>query len=510
MTSPTSNLAAVSIASQEIRAALRADGRFFIEFFLAEELTSPVPDFHLYVWNKLIDVEMPKVLLALPRGHAKTTLAKLACVWLFLFSHFRFCTYVSNTSRFAKNACLDILRFLQSKNFISTFGHIEIEKESETEGLWIFKMPLGDGRIKRCILRAAGAGQQTRGLNVDNRRPDFGVLDDIEDRENIATPELRMKLRTWAMGTFMKAMNPQYSKVIWIGNMLSSDCLLNSLAGMEEWNPTVLGAIIRDERTNQLMPLWPDLWTAESLQQDFMQYKTLGLADVWMAEMMNLPEQAVNGFSVRDINYQPTPVVDELTAAFLTIDPAFGMSAKHHDSTAIVAHGIDTDGLTHILEMTSGHYTEPEIFHIASDMAQRWKAWTWGIEAIAAQRVLLTLFTMYATRDQMDGIYRFVPIINGANTTKIGRIRAWVASMKRIPEQGIEPTYAIPEDDIDITSCILRFDPNKKDQKDDVIDACSMGLNMLSNYYSEICEAAAVVQGIARPKPQIGLEVSGV
>ena len=173
---------------------LRTDGEFFIEFFLPDELSSQVPVFHIEIWQLLTNTAMQRVLLAIPRDHAKTTLSKLCVVWYFLFTNHRFCVYLSNTNTIAKNACKDIMGYLKSDNFRSVFGDIKIEKESETDSLWMFELVMPDGRIKKCILRAVGAGQQMRGINIDNQRPDMTVVDDVEDNENTDSPILQKKL----------------------------------------------------------------------------------------------------------------------------------------------------------------------------------------------------------------------------------------------------------------------------------------------------------------------------
>src|SRR3546814_4498368 len=106
----------VLFRSQEIIDRLKWDGEFFIEFHLADELTSPVPRLHVEVWGLLTSTAMQRVLLAIPRDHAKTTLSKLAVVWYFRYTNHRFCVYLSNTNTIAKNACKDIIGYLKSPN----------------------------------------------------------------------------------------------------------------------------------------------------------------------------------------------------------------------------------------------------------------------------------------------------------------------------------------------------------------------------------------------------------
>src|SRR3546814_17366250 len=107
---------------------------------------------------------MQRVLLAIPRDHAKTTLSKLAVVWYFRYTNHRFCVYLSNTNTIAKNACKDIIGYQKSPNSIAVFGEIKMIKESEPDALWIFEFTTPEGRVMKCILRPVGSGSQFRDL----------------------------------------------------------------------------------------------------------------------------------------------------------------------------------------------------------------------------------------------------------------------------------------------------------------------------------------------------------
>src|SRR5438105_9158712 len=125
---------AVEATREDIISRLRTSGEFFIQFFLAEELTHPVPDFHIDTWSLMTDMSVDRVVCALPRGHAKTTLAKLAAVHHFLFSPWRFITYTSNTAGVAQEATKDIMNFIRGDNFAAVFGPPELEVDRANSG----------------------------------------------------------------------------------------------------------------------------------------------------------------------------------------------------------------------------------------------------------------------------------------------------------------------------------------------------------------------------------------
>lgn len=488
---------------QEVKAMLRQDCEFFLEFFLGEELTSQVPQFHKEVWSLLTNTAMERVLLAIPRDHAKTTLSKLGVVWYWLFTNHRFCAYLSNTNTIALNACRDIINFLRSPNFVQVYGKIHMVKESETASLWIFDLPLGNGRIKRCILRAVGAGQQMRGINIDNQRPDITVIDDVEDNENTESETLQKKLDKWMFGPYLKAL-ARRKKIIWLGNMLQKTSLLARLSRNPKWNPVVFGAMVRDSVTGVLQSLWPERWPIQELVEDFKEYKDLGLIETWMCEMMNMPGHSDNGFTQEQLNYAivPTPGGNSIRAAWLTFDPAFGEQA-HNDNTAICVHVLQEDGPPMIVEYFHGKCNETEMFEIGLRFAMKWNAWAWGIEAVAAQKVLITLFTLLASTKLLSNRIEYFPLISGKGDPKVARISAWVALMAK-------GDYAIPEYDMEITNQILQYNMKKKSNKDDLIDSCAYGPLMLTAFEPLLIELFNGSDASNQPQAQYGVGLTYV
>src|SRR5690242_15756735 len=85
--------------------AIRRDCEIFFAFYLQEELTLAVPDFHQDCWNELLNyleqlnqggaVQALHKLFTIPREHAKSTIAKLATILFLKYSPLSFLLYVS-------------------------------------------------------------------------------------------------------------------------------------------------------------------------------------------------------------------------------------------------------------------------------------------------------------------------------------------------------------------------------------------------------------------------------
>lgn len=481
--------------------ALEHDGEFFIDFFLHDELSSPVPFFHYgEIWPLLTNTAMQRVLLAIPRDHAKTTLSKLCVVWYFLFTNHRFCVYLSNTNTIAKNACRDIIGYFKTPNFVATYGQVKMIKDSETESLWIFEIPMPNGRVKTCILRAIGANQQMRGINIDNQRPDIAIVDDVEDNENTDSPVLQKKLDKWIFGPFIKAL-ARRKKIIWLGNMLQKTSLLARLSLREKWNPVVFGALVKDVATGLLRPLWPERWPLDELIEDYLEYQELGLLETWMCEMMNMPGHGKDGFTVQQMNFRPIPLEDEIQAAWLALDPAFGENATNDDSS-ITVHVLPKDGPAMVVEHVTGKYSETELFDHMYRLGAKWNAWVWGIEAVAAQKVLITLFKLLLAGKLSNHLVEMIPLTAGKGDPKIARIKAWVAMMAA-------GEYAVYEGAVEITTQLVDYNMTKKSNRDDLIDSCAYGPQMLVEYETLLVE---MYNGSSyeTPEPKYGTGVASV
>jgi len=68
-----------------------------------------------------------------------------------------------------------------------------------------------------------------------------------------------------------------------------------------------------------------------------------------------------------------------------------------------------------------------------------------------------------------------LPLMAGGGEPKISRIRAFVGLMK-------DKEYAIPENDIEITTQLLGYNMKKKSNRDDLIDSAAYGHAMLSEF----------------------------
>ena len=453
-----SPLASARFSHEQVKLLLEKDEEFFIQFFMGDELTLPVPDFHVEIFHRMTDLSIPRLAIAIPRDHAKTTLAKLTCTWYFLFSEYSFIVYLSNTATVAQNACRDVMAFFQSENFKQLYGDVNLKINREGEGFYEFELDLGNGEIKYCILKALGAGQQVRGLNIKNRRPQLAVVDDLEDPELIDDEKQYKKLKKWFMGTFRKALDKMGHKIIQIGNLVSRKCILGDNCSSQYWASIVKGCLLPN-----LQPLWPEAWPIDKLRADFKEYCEQGEMDTWFAEMMNLVIASGMGLiKARDIQYEPALNFNDIEYGFITVDPAISKEKWAHEC-AVVAHGF-ADGRWQILEYESEVGVDPlKLFAVITRIALSWGITVIGVEATAYQESLQYVFPYMAKQEGYVGL-QFLPI-HVHNTRKVQRLAGWATMLK-------SGSYVLNHGEFKIVQQLLTFIPGKKDNDDNIIDAC--------------------------------------
>lgn len=484
----------VNIGRAELLAAIRHDCVTFFSFYIGEELTLEIPQMHIEVWEELLQhleevndvnflVGHLQKLFAIPRDHSKSTIAKLAIVLFMRYSVLRFTMYVSKTSAVASAAMRDVVLWLRSPQEIALYGEPEKLKSNEQEGLWILIIGIPGGGRKKIILKAIGQGHQVRGTLIDNLRPDFVVIDDIEDYETADNGVQQQKLDTWTLGSLMKA-TAKRSFRLFLGNMVKSTTLLARLAKDPSWNPTVFGALVRDKETKELAPLWPGRWSVESLLADYRSHRRNGVGHIWETEMMNLSGDSLLKMNLDTATMIPLPNPEELTAGFIVLDPAFGEKSWNDESAITVHCRVNELGIPALIDSEKGRWSESVIMDKLIEKSYYWNISTWVIEAVAAQKLFIPLFRlMLSDRQIPDGVFTILPISGGTKDSKASRIVAFRRSVHA-------KSYAIAESQIDLKMKLEEYSPDSK-KHDDECDSAAFGV-LVWNMYGEVIEAQGI------------------
>jgi len=467
----------VELDIEELKEAMRTDCVAFLSFYLQDELTLDVPQLHEEIWDEFVNIVNAvnlddwrghlQKLFCVPRGHAKSTLTKLAIILFFRYSRISFAVYASLTAGIAKAACRDIVNWLRTDHDQHVFGHTTVIKSNEAEQLWILEIGTPNRGRKTVLLKAIGSDQQVRGTLVDNKRPELLVIDDCEDNRTAASDESQANLDTWLMGNLLKA-TARRSVRIMLGNMINSRTMLYRFSKDPAWNPTVYGAIIRDKTTGELKALWSGLYTLEELLEDYKNYRSKGVGHVWVYEMMNMTADSIFKIDLSQAVRIPRPNPDEVVAGIITVDPAFGQKSWH-DPTGIVVHvKIKERVIPFIVDSRKGRMSEDQMLDTLIELSYYWNISTWGIESVAAQRLLISLFKAKLKERQIpEQLFTMIGLPSGG-VAKASRILAMINSIA-------SGNYGVAIEEEELLTEISLYDPDSTDHED-IPDAAAYGV----------------------------------
>lgn len=249
---------------QGIRKLLGAfDLAFFGRAYLPHYFSKPSPPFHAEldaIWadgvlKGLNPMHNPKAInthdgchsaTAAPRGHAKSTnLTFKDTLHAVVYEYKHYALLISDTYPQAAGFLEAIKDELEeNSSIIEDFGKLAGE-------IWREDVIVTKTKIK---LQAKGAGQKVRGLKHKNWRPDLIVLDDLENDENVRTPEQREKLKNWYFKAVSKC-GDGYTDFVYIGTVLHYDSLLVKVMNTIGYTSVKYKAVLSFSAS----PLW-DEW----------------------------------------------------------------------------------------------------------------------------------------------------------------------------------------------------------------------------------------------------------
>ena len=397
--------------------------------------------------------------IAAPRGHAKsTTFTFKDSLHATLYAYKLYLLILSDSSDQAEAFLEDIKTELEENPVIlEDFGCL---KGSDTWKTGSIKTSSG---IK---IDAVGSGKKIRGRKNRSWRPDLIVLDDIENDENVATPEQRRKLKSWFDKAVMKA-GDTYTDVMYVGTILHYDSLLANKLQNPGFKSRKYRAVLSDSDHPELWEAWEKIYTNlfnESHEQDADAFFEVnreemleGTAVLWEAklpyyklmkmkvdegtasfnsELQNDPIDPDNAdFQEEWFSYFEDGEVDFRQAKYLFIganDPSLGKNQKS-DTSSIIALALDTEtGYKYTVYADIAKRNPDQIIEDVFAMDERLRReygkgfYAFGVEDIQFQYYFKQVM---AQKSAERGIYLPIEGIT-SNSNKVLRIRSLQPEIK--------------------------------------------------------------------------------
>ncbi|MDO4314656.1 MAG: phage terminase large subunit [Oscillospiraceae bacterium] len=247
------------------------DLEFFGRAYFGHYFSRPSPEFHREldnIWQQgvlkgrtpLTAAEVQAIsrlpgvrrVVAAPRGHAKSTnLTFKGTMHAVLYQYKHYPIIISDSSEQAEGF-LDNIRveFEENAAIREDFGDL-------AGGVWRSNVLVTKSNIK---IEAIGSGKKIRGRKHRNWRPDLIILDDVENDENVRTPEQRAKLDNWFKKAVSKA-GDDYTDIVYIGTLLHYDSLLANTLKNPAYRAVKYQAVMAFSPADELWQQWERIYT---------------------------------------------------------------------------------------------------------------------------------------------------------------------------------------------------------------------------------------------------------
>tara|TARA_R100000700_G_scaffold10306_1_gene14953 strand:- start:7127 stop:8494 length:1368 start_codon:yes stop_codon:yes gene_type:complete len=420
------------------------------------------------VYSALADDDEKRVLIAAPRGTAKSTVTTLIYpLWRLAFKRSDedlFIVIISESQAQSINFLSRIKYHLtHSDNFRKTFG----DMGPNTASRWTHTdVVLANGT--RII--AVGTGQRVRGFIEGDTRPNLIVVDDFESELNAFTPEARAKNRKWMTEAVIPSLSDD-GKICMIGTVISEDCFLYWAKESETWK-VLWYSIWNDEEKS----IWPERFPKSRILGIKKEFESVGNLNGFYQEYMNIAQSPDNApfkpewiqlhhYDYERINGQNClvrEVGDEKKIipvdVYCGVDPASSLSARA-DFFVVATIGVDHDNNKYIIDVYRNRISPAEQPKILIDAYKKYRPRRMKVETVGYQEALRV-----AVRDLMREENLYIP---GLETGVKPRNSKSERLMSLVPLFAKKQFYFRPQD-IEPQQEFLSY---PKGKHDDVMDA---------------------------------------
>ena len=274
---------------------------------------TPCAKFHTDAANTVRKNKNLKAVFKWARGHAKSTHFDIFIpLWLKALKQLHVMVLVGKSEINANTLLSDVQAELQfNQRYIADFGQ-QYNLGSWQDGEFITK----DG----VAFFARGRGQSPRGLRYRSNRPDYIVIDDLDDDELVENEARVTKLTNWVKEALFGALDGGRGRFIMVGNIISKNSVLAKIAAIQAVHSSQVNAY--DKNGN---PSWNEKWNAQELKQMelMMGYRS------FQKEMMNNPITEGAVFHNEWIRWKKILPLNKYSRIIAYCDPSFKGSTKN-------------------------------------------------------------------------------------------------------------------------------------------------------------------------------------
>ena len=301
---------------------LRSDYAAFVDYYFPHWTVNPetgkatpCAQFHIDAANKILKNRNLKAGFMWHRGAAKSTnMDVFVPMWLMIQEHreINVMVLVGKSEDNAKTLLGDIQAELQyNQRYIADFGE-QYNAGSWEEGEFVTRSEVA--------FFARGRGQSPRGLRYRSHRPDYVVIDDLDDDELVESPARVSKLFDWVRSALFGTLDGGRGRFFMVGNLIAKNSVLAKWCEIKTVHVTRVNIYDRAGRIS---------WAAKWAHDEVKELEAVAGYRAFQKEYMNNPiiEGAV--FKNEWIRWGKRPAWSKFSEIVLYIDPSFRGSTKN-------------------------------------------------------------------------------------------------------------------------------------------------------------------------------------
>ena len=297
---------------------LKKDYNAFVKYYFPHYADCDCGSFHIEAANAILDDPNVFAVLEWAREHAKSVHADIMFpMWLMLNEELRGMVLVGKSFDDACTLLSDIQAELQyNQRIINDLGE-QFNFGSWEEGEFITR---GD-----VMFAALGRGQSPRGIRHREKRPNYCVVDDIDDDEIINNTDRVERVVDWILGALYGALDIRGARFVMVGNRIDQKSILAHIVGDTEpdkpkrknlYHSKVSATI---DGTFEGRPSWHQKFTSEQLQRKF---ETMGYY-MAMREYFHKSVRKGKLFRAEWIHWDAVPALKDLDQLVAYFDPSY-------------------------------------------------------------------------------------------------------------------------------------------------------------------------------------------
>ena len=349
--------------------------------------------------------------IAAPRGNAKSTIVtQIFVIWCVVTGRKHFPVIIMD----ALDQALPMLESIKAELAFNPRLAMDYPEATGQGRVWQVGTIVTANDAK---IQAFGSGKRMRGLRHGPHRPDLAIGDDLENDENVRSPEQRDKLDSWLKKTVLSLGPADDSMdVIIIGTILHYDSVLARLLKNPLWKSRKFKAVIEWPHRMDLWDRWEELLLndGEEVAQQFYAERRAemeaGAVVSWPAAQpiyTLMVKRARDGRQAFDSEQQNDPVsgddapfsncisfwVNRLPdwMFYGACDPSLGKAGGSRDPSALLVGGFNRHtGILDVVEAAIKKRLPDRIIEDVIALQDEYRCVLWVVEAVQFQEFLRT------------------------------------------------------------------------------------------------------------------------